>query len=655
VTLRRKYKIKARVTEHNRKLRREARRNPNRGSKLKKDPGVPNMCPFKEQLVAKMERSRAAIEAHSEQAKQTRRAQARSARGMSPSSSASSDMLALATRAARQAQVHDARERAHLERAILGGSGGGAHGTSGPSASSSSSGRAYVDSSRRAYYREFKKVVAESDVVLEVVDARDPLGYRCEDIERLILRKDASKKIILVLNKVDLVPRENMIAWLKHLRHSLPTVAFKCSTQSQRSNLGQRATPVTEASSSLLQGAECLGADTLLKLLKNYSRSAAGMKTSITVGIIGYPNTGKSSLINSLKRCRAVGVGSTPGFTKTTQLIHLDKHIKLLDSPGIVFSSRDTDAADVMLRNCVRVENIDDPLPPVEIILKRCAKNQLLSLYRIADFDDCHEFLGLVAHKRGRFKRRGVPDIMAAARTVLQDWNSGRIRYFTHPPEQDASVHVGASIVASWAPDFNVDQVFEQGDSAVIAELGSETTSRYVAISGSNPAKADGMLFVDDDGAGDESDDDHGRNAVDDGGDDDDDESDDLARANSFRFQNTPLERNKDGSSGDTVQRINAEEGREEAELNPQINQQRKRAQKQERKARRRQQQRQRQRQDDDSDDDSDDAFDFNAFQADREINDASNVMIDSPDDDDASFDSDDASDFDDDAMLDAM
>jgi nuclear GTP-binding protein len=62
-----------------------------------------------------------------------------------------------------------------------------------------------------------------------------------------------------------------------------------------------------------------LGASTLLSLLKNYCRSQ-NIKTSITVGIIGYPNVGKSSLINSLKRSKAVGVGATPGFTKVMQV-----------------------------------------------------------------------------------------------------------------------------------------------------------------------------------------------------------------------------------------------------------------------------------------------------------------------------------------------
>ena len=69
--------------------------------------------------------------------------------------------------------------------------------------------------------------------------------------------------------------------------------------------------------------------------------------------MIGFPNVGKSSLINSLKRSKVCGVGATPGFTKSAQLVHLDKNIKLLDCPGIVFA-KDASEADVLLRNCIK-------------------------------------------------------------------------------------------------------------------------------------------------------------------------------------------------------------------------------------------------------------------------------------------------------------
>jgi hypothetical protein len=72
---------------------------------------------------------------------------------------------------------------------------------------------------------------------------------------------------------------------------------------------------------------------------------------------------GKSSLINSLKRERAVGVGATPGYTRAMQEVHIDKHVKLLDCPGIVFSESSSES-DLVLRNCIKVEQITDTVKP---------------------------------------------------------------------------------------------------------------------------------------------------------------------------------------------------------------------------------------------------------------------------------------------------
>lgn len=89
------------------------------------------------------------------------------------------------------------------------------------------------------------------------------------------------KKLVLVLNKVDLVPREVVEAWLKYLRQEFPTVAFKASTQNQKSRLAHGADDALDGG-----GAECRGAGTLLKLLSNYCRNK-NIKTTIRVGIVG--------------------------------------------------------------------------------------------------------------------------------------------------------------------------------------------------------------------------------------------------------------------------------------------------------------------------------------------------------------------------------
>ncbi|NXP06986.1 GNL3L protein, partial [Thinocorus orbignyianus] len=169
-----------------------------------------------------------------------------------------------------------------------------------------------------------------------------------------------------------------------------PTVAFKASTQQQNHNLKQSRVPVASAAEGVLSGGGCVGADCLLRVLANYSRSGE-VKTTITVGVVGefwgcrrvvgglgvrltpvtpppgYPNVGKSSLINSLKRSRACGVGATPGVTRHLQTVQLDRHIRLLDCPGVVMETGDPATA-APLRGALDPQRLTDPLGPAAAV-----------------------------------------------------------------------------------------------------------------------------------------------------------------------------------------------------------------------------------------------------------------------------------------------
>jgi len=300
-------------------------------------------------------------------------------------------------------------------------------------------------------------------------------------------------KIIFVLNKIDLIPKDNVDQWLKFLRNEFPTIAFKCSTQQQRSNLGQISQSTTkELSKHALESTECLGAENLLQLLKNYARNI-NIKTSVVVGIIGYPNVGKSSLINSLKRTRAVGVGSTPGFTKVVQEIHLDKNIKLLDCPGIVFGNSTNSDNDIILRNCVKIEQIPDPIEPVETIIKRAKATQLMEIYEIGKFNTTSEFLLQIALKKGKLGKGGVADIKAAARSVLQDWNAGKIPFYTIPPKVN-NVHIASEIVSEWGKQFDINTIIDS-ENQILSNLSNANNNNMMSL---EAGAADNMDMMND-------------------------------------------------------------------------------------------------------------------------------------------------------------
>lgn len=337
-----------------------------------------------------------------------------------------------------------------------------------------------------------------ADVIIQVLDARDPMGTRCPEIERQILRDDPTKKIVLVLNKIDLVTRENLESWLKLLRNEFPTIAFKASTQQQKAHLGQNSHNF-KATKKGGQGdvenlTECLGASTLIQLLKNYARSK-NMKMSITVGIIGIPNVGKSSLINSLKRERAVGVGATPGLTKSMQEVVLDKNLKLLDCPGIVFTSS-TSEAEAALRNAVKVEQLQDVIAPVELILQKCSKEQLMEIYQIGPFEGIVEYLTLIAKKRGKIKSGGIVDIDSAAKVVIADWNGGKIPYMSRPPK-DVS-QISAEIVPAWSEEFNLAAIATLEAEHVLQQVPDLPSVQFVQLPASEAAKADAIMMSED-------------------------------------------------------------------------------------------------------------------------------------------------------------
>ncbi|KAI9143020.1 NUC091 domain-containing protein [Paraphysoderma sedebokerense] len=258
-------------------------------------------------------------------------------------------------------------------------------------------------------WNELYKVVDSSDVVIHVLDARDPMGTRCRNVEDHIKKEAKHKHLIFMLNKCDLVPTWVTARWVKILSREYPTLAFHASITNP------------------------FGKGSLIQLLRQFAKLHSDKK-QISVGFIGYPNTGKSSIINTLKKKKVCNVAPIPGETKVWQYITLMRRIYLIDCPGIVYPSEDTEA-DIVLKGVVRVENLKNPEDYIPELVNRVKRVYLVKSYEVDGWETPLEFLEMVAKKSGKLLKGGEPDVGTVAKMVLNDWLRGRIPYFTPPPE----------------------------------------------------------------------------------------------------------------------------------------------------------------------------------------------------------------------------
>ncbi|KAH8920352.1 P-loop containing nucleoside triphosphate hydrolase protein [Atractiella rhizophila] len=207
---------------------------------------------------------------------------------------------------------------------------------------------------------ELYKVIDSSDVLINVLDARDPLGTRCEHIEKYLAKEKRGKKLVWVLNKIDLVPGWVAARWVKYLSQFNPTIAFHASINNS------------------------FGKGSLISLLRQFS-TLFNDKKQISVGFFGYPNVGKSSIINTLKKKKVCNVAPIPGETKVWQYITLMRRIYLIDCPGIVpASARDTEAQKV-LKGVVRVEHLSSPQDHIAPLLARVKPDYIRRTYGLHD------------------------------------------------------------------------------------------------------------------------------------------------------------------------------------------------------------------------------------------------------------------------------
>lgn len=197
---------------------------------------------------------------------------------------------------------------------------------------------------------------------------------------------------------------------MKHLQKDYPTCAMRASINNP------------------------FGKGSLINLLRQFSKLHKDRK-QVSVGLVGYPNVGKSSIINTLRGKKVATIAPIPGETKVWQYVTLMKRIYLIDCPGIVPQNHQDSPKELLLRGVVRVENVEHPEQYIPAVLKRVKKHHMARTYNLSDWNDDHiEFLEVLARKGGRLLKGGEPDVDGVAKMVLNDFMRGKIPWFIPPP-----------------------------------------------------------------------------------------------------------------------------------------------------------------------------------------------------------------------------
>ncbi|KAH8150138.1 uncharacterized protein LAJ45_05824 [Morchella importuna] len=499
VPVRLRHKIEKRSAEKQRKERKDVKKHPelHRGKKTEKL-NIPNSFPYKDRLLAEIEDGRRAKEEEQlkrrEAAKLRKKAVAENGEDVmvdadevdeeeedmsEEEEDSDEDMDEGNGTSAMAALLASARARAAEYEAEHGVS-------SGESDSEEDEDETHItkDTSRKAFDKMFKQVVDAADVVLYVLDARDPEGTRSREVERAVMAADGGeKRLILILNKIDLIPPSVLKGWLTYLRRYFPTLPLRASNSAANAHtFDHKALTVAGTSAALL------------KALKTFAHSKQ-LKRSVSVGVIGYPNVGKSSVINAL--CGRLGgsqascpTGAEAGVTTSLREIKLDKKLKIIDSPGIVFpgsteSSSQDDQARLILLNAIPPKQIADPVPAIALLIRRLSTSEalfakLLALYDLPPLintsakDVVNDFLVQVARKRGRLGKRGIPNIDAAAKTVIMDWRDGRIQGWIDPPALANTIAAVAAAAAQGGVKQAYEEVGESDQKEIVKEWAAE-------------------------------------------------------------------------------------------------------------------------------------------------------------------------------------
>ena len=239
----------------------------------------------------------------------------------------------------------------------------------------------------RSFWDAVNKVIEQSDVIIEVLDARFIDDTRNLEVEEKV--KAAGKKVVIAINKSDLISKKSI---------NPGKGVYISSTRDW--GLGELRRAIASA----------LGSE---------------KKEKTIIGVVGYPNVGKSSLINALTEKESALTSPQSGFTRGMQLIKMKEGVYLLDTPGVI-PYLEKDRKKHALTSTTDFSKIKNPeLAALELIEK--FPNEIKRHYQVEGKDE-DEILEAIARRLGKLKKGGLLDTINTARKILMDWQIGKIR-----------------------------------------------------------------------------------------------------------------------------------------------------------------------------------------------------------------------------------
>ncbi|KAH9180024.1 GNL3L/Grn1 putative GTPase-domain-containing protein [Lactarius sanguifluus] len=479
-------RIKGKVAESRKKAKKAAKKDVTWKSKQPKDPGIPNNFPYKDQILAEIaEERRQALEAKArrkEEKKALRAQQKNAALGANGGEHESEDEENAENNKGGFDGVATFDGRAKAPPSKSKKSAGSAHGTE----------DGVPPLLMNPELPHLAAVLDKADVVIEILDARDPLAHRSKALEAQVSLKEG-RRLLLVLNKIgaythppfplgrrglmllpriDGCPRESTAAWAAHLRAEHPTLLFRAASSFLP--------PTVKYDSTKGKGKEkepssddAWGSDAMNTLLGRWAHEKAG-DGPLHVAVVGLTNSGKSAFVNSLARRTTLDVyapsSSTHNSPTTTPhalevTLELDgKPVVFIDTPGLAWQPSDDAppedrvrhrAQDVLLRNKGRIDHLKDPIPAASYIVSRAETEDLMVRYCLPVFakGDTDAFLMGVARANALVKKGGDPDLVGAARLVLRDWSTGKLPRYAVPSPIAQQADGDSSLATIYADD----------------------------------------------------------------------------------------------------------------------------------------------------------------------------------------------------------